>query len=145
MKKSIYYTLSFVLLAFICVACKKCNPDEVKPQTLQGTWRPGTVLLNNVGQNLAATGFQYANFMLVIDGTSDDNGTYIVSGMPLPYPATFTGTWTQANGVLTLVTGAPTGISTLTNLAVSGNSISFVMAQNTAKTGSLNLHFTLNK
>jgi hypothetical protein len=81
----------------------------------------------------------------VIDGSSDDNGTYTVAGMPLPYPASFTGTWSKAGNTLTFVTGAPTGIATLTNVEASTNQMTFVMAQNTPKTGALNLYFTLNK
>jgi len=145
MKRSIYYTLSLVFLTFICVACKKCKTDEVPPQTLKGTWKPGTVLLNNTGQNLASTGFQYANFSLMLDGTTDESGTYTVSGMPLPYPATFSGTWTKASSTITFVTGAPAGITNITNVAVAGTQITFVMTQNTAKTGTLALYFTLNK
>jgi hypothetical protein len=107
-------------------------------------WRKQSyTFYNNSGGNLASSGQPYANFQLVIEASSEDNGTYSVSGMPLPFPASFAGNWSKAGGNY-ILTGAPNGITSLNNLLVSNNVATFVMVQNHPKV-SVTLNFTLNK
>jgi hypothetical protein len=102
------------------------------------------VQINGTGQNLASAGQPYANFQLVIDGTSDDNSTYTVSGMPLPFSASFAGNWTKSGNTFTFSTGAPNGITSLTNFNVNGNTATFICVQNHPKVN-VTLHFTMTK
>ena len=148
MKKISFLSLltCFVLL-LITTACKKKGeptPPVAPVLLFKGVWKPGTVLLNNTGSNLAATGQPYANFQLTIDGTTDDNGTYTVSGMPLPFPSTFTGNWARVGTTFTFSTGAPNGITALTNFGLNGSAMTFVCVQASPKVN-VTLHFTLNK
>lgn len=143
--------LLFALIALfgLFTACKKGgggtdNPPPPPALLLKGTWKASTVQINGTGQNLASAGQPYANFQLVIDGTSDDSGSYTVSGMPLPFPATFGGSFAKSGNTFTFSNGAPNGITALTNFSVNGSSMSFVMVQSHPKV-SVTLHFTLNK
>lgn len=148
MKKSLFYTLALFALLSLLTSCGGGGGGNNTPPAptlvLKGTWKATTVQINGTGQNLASAGQPYANFQLVVDGTTDDNGTYTVSGMPLPFPATFSGNWAKAGSTFTFSSGAPNGITTLTNFNASGSNMSFVMVQSHPKV-SITLHFTLVK
>lgn len=143
MKKYIFYTFALFALMACLTACNDNNNPTPSTPDVVGTWKPGSVLLNNAGGNLASAGQPYANFQLVIEATNEDNGTYSVTGMPLPFPASFSGNWSKAGNNYTL-TGAPNGITSLNNLNVANNVATFVMVQNHPKV-SVTLNFTLNK
>jgi hypothetical protein len=146
MKKNIFYTLAFFALLSVLASCGGGGGNNNVPPVpaLKGTWKATTVQINGTGQNLASAGQPYANFQIVIDGTSDDNGTYTVSGMPLPFPASFAGNWAKAGNTFTFSTGAPNGITSLTNFNVNGNTTTFLCAQNHPKVN-VTLHFTITK
>jgi len=146
MKKSLFYTLAFFALLSVLASCKKGGGNTTVPPALvlKGTWKATNVQINGTGQNIAATGQPYANFQIVIDGTTDESGTYTVSGMPLPFPASFAGNWAKVGNTFTFSTGAPNGITSLTNFNVSGNTATFIMVQTHPKV-SVTLHFTMTK
>jgi hypothetical protein len=143
MKKPLFYTFALFTLFALLVSCGG-NEEIPTPLTLKGAWKATTVQINGTGQNLASAGQPYANFQIVIDGTSDDNGSYTVSGMPLPFAASFAGNWTKSGNTFTFSTGAPNGITSLTNFSASGTNMSFVMVQNHPKVN-VTLHFTMTK
>ncbi len=149
MKKSLFYTIAFFALLSCLTACGggggNNNNTTVPPAlVLKGTWKATNVQINGTGQNLATAGQPYANFQIVIDGTTDENGTYTVSGMPLPFPATFAGNWAKSGNTLTFSSGAPNGITALTNFNVSGSNATFVCVQTHPKVN-VTLHFTMAK
>jgi hypothetical protein len=145
MKRTLHYTFAFLFIIFVSVACKtKNNGGGDVTLALKGTWKPGTVLLNNTGNNLASTGQPYADFRLTIDGTSDESGSYTVSGMPLPFANTFSGTWTKTGNTFTFTGGAPSGITALSDFSADGATMRFVMVQTNPKVN-VTLHFVLNK
>jgi len=145
MKTTPFFPLFALFVLFIgFTACKKGGNNPPPVLLLKGTWKASTVQINGTGQNLASAGQPYANFQLVIDGSTDDNGAYTVSGMPLPFPATFAGNWAKAGNVFTFSSGSPNGITALTNFSVSGTTANFIMVQTHPKVN-LTLHFTMNK
>lgn len=144
MKKTPLYSICalFALLSLL-TSCKE-NTPPAPVLVLKGTWKATNVQINGTGQNLASTGQPYADFQIVIDGESDDNGSYTVSGMPLPFSTSFTGNWAKAGNTFTFSSGAPNGITSLTNFTISGSDMSFVMVQNHPKVN-VTLHFTMTK
>lgn len=147
MKKTPLYSLCalFALLSLL-TSCRGGGggTDNPAPLVLKGTWKATNVQINGAGQNLASAGQPYANFQIVIDGSSDDNGTYNISGMPLPFSASFAGNWTKSGNTFTFSSGAPNGIASLTNFSASGTNMSFVMVQTHPKVNVI-LHFTMTK
>lgn len=146
MKKSLFYTFALFALLSLLTSCGGGGggTDNPAPLILKGTWKATNVQINGTGQNLASAGQPYANFQLVIDGTSDDNGTYTVSGMPLPFVASFAGNWAKSGNTFSFSSGAPNGITNLTNLSASGTNMSFIMVQTHPKVN-VTLHFTMAK
>ena len=146
MKKSLFYTLAFFALISCLPACGGGGGNTTVPPALvlKGTWKATNVQINGTGQNLANVGQPYANFQLVLDGTTDDNGTYTVSGMPLPFSPTFVGNWAKSGNTFTFSSGAPNGITALTNFSVSGSNATFIMMQTHPKVN-VTLHFTMAK
>jgi hypothetical protein len=145
MKKIRFYTLAlFALLSLLTSCGDGGGTDTPTPLALKGTWKATTVQINETGQNLASAGQPYANFQLVIDGTTDDSGTYTVSGMPLPFVASFAGNWAKSGNTFTFSSGAPNGVTALTNFNVSGNTATFIYVQTHPKVN-VTLHFTMVK
>ena len=146
MKKQFFYTLAFFALIACLTSCGGGGggTDIPAPLALKGTWKATNVQINGTGQNIASVGQPYTNFQIVIDGTTDDNGTYAVSGMPLPFASTFAGNWAKVGNTFTFSSGAPNGITALTNFSVSGNTATFVMVQTHPKVN-VTLHFTMAK
>lgn len=144
--KTIQKLFLYSLLVAFTFACKGGGGGEPEPAIFVGTWRPGTVLLNNAGANLAATGQPYANFQLVLNG-DDNGGTYTLSGVPEPFEdANTAGNWTKSGSTIQLASlPSANGFRTLNSAQIVSNQLKFQVSLTDPKTGSLTLFFSLNK
>jgi hypothetical protein len=133
----------YLIVSFL-VAIASCKPPPPTPMLLITTWKPGTVLLNNTGNNLGANGQPYQNFRLKLDGSDDDSGTFTLSGIPDPYGPGFSGNWTR-NGTTIQLSGVSNGFQNLTNVSYNDTSLNFQVSLTSTKTGNLVLNFSLVK